>query len=163
MQRPAGGVRGHPLLVADPADDLLCVQIGLGAQQQIGASLEGVGGLQLRQAHERVEGDVGVAGGDVERGQGADCQRVLLGAGLLVEAVKDGVDAGLDAEQHPPKTQVDEGAPHVGSLDVPCLVLVGAHGLVDAAAGLPGEPGLVQGACEVQVWAVAILVQAAIP
>ncbi|OAA18439.1 hypothetical protein UG55_11117 [Frankia sp. EI5c] len=53
-------------------------------------------------------------------------------------------DAGLDAEQHPPQAPGDQCPPHLGAFDVPVEAAVGIDDLVDAAAGLPAEPRLVQ-------------------
>ena len=87
-------------------------QVRQRAQQQVGAALPGVAGLQLLQRHQVVEGDVGEPGRDAERRQGADSQRVLLAGGLLVEPVQDRVHARFDAEQHPPQARAP-GSRHI--------------------------------------------------
>jgi hypothetical protein len=144
VERLARARRRDEFRVADPAHDLGGREIGLRGQEQVGAALERVGGLQLVEGHQRVEGDVGEPGRHAERGQGPHRQQVLLAGGVLREPVQDAVDAGLDAEQHLSQAPGDQLPPHLGAFDVPATVLVGVDDLVDAAARLPAEARSVQ-------------------
>jgi hypothetical protein len=160
VQRLPRGRLGGELLITHSRHDLLSGQMRHRAQQQIGAALEGVGGLQLLQRHQVIEGDVGEPCRHAERRQGTDRHRVLFAGGLLVEPLQNRVHARFDTEQHPPQALLHKLTPHLHPPGVPRRSFFEADHLVDPAARLPAEARLVHDPGDLQRPACRIVVAA---